>query len=157
MLAKEVGLEMVTLCPSMIFGPPRSSKVAGLSVGMVQKWLDGKAPVQSRLVVDMRDCAQAHIAAATSAAAANKRFIVSEEARVPAREAAEMMRNRLRSLGRETQAEAIGADEDFDGGAIPIGEQEVVATDALADALGVTCRPSTETLADMAEALVQDI
>ena len=62
----------------------------------------------------------------------------------------------LSTLGRETQAAAIGADEGFDGGAIPIGAQEVVAADALADALGVTCRPSTETLADMAEALVQD-
>ena len=57
-LAREVGLELVTLCPSMIFGPPRSERVHGLSVRMVQSWVDGLAPVQSRLVVDVRDCAQ---------------------------------------------------------------------------------------------------
>lgn len=152
-IAKEVGLEMVSLCPSMIFGPPRSREVAGLSVNMVEQWIAGVSPVQSRLVVDVRDAALAHIAAATLEAAANKRFIVSEEARVPACEAADAIRTCLRDHGRDEQAQAIFADEAFDGGAISIGDQEVVATAALAE-LGVACRPSTETLTDMTKALL---
>ena len=150
-LAKQFGVQMVSVCPSMIFGPPRDG-CAGFSVAMVQAWLDGKSPVQSRLVVDVRDVAQAHIAAATAKHAAGKRYICSTEARVPATECADALRSRLIALGREEEASRITADEDFDGGAIPIGAQEVVADAGMAE-LGVACRSTAQTLSDMAEAL----
>lgn len=73
---------------------------------------------------------------------------------MPAAIAAEQIRERLRAVGCEEHARAVHADAEFDGGAIPIGSQEVVAADALAE-LGLRCRPSTATLADMAEALVR--
>ena len=52
-------------------------------------------------------------------------------------------------------AARISADLDFDGGAIPIGEREVVASQGM-EALGVACRPVAATLCDMAEALTGD-
>ena len=63
------------------------------------------------------------------------------------------MRERLRGCGRADVAERISADLAFDGGAIPIGEQEVVASAGMAE-LGVQCRPTEVTLADMAVALL---
>ena len=154
-LAREVGLEMVSLCPSMIFGPPRVASCAGFSVGMVRSWLSGDSPAQSRLVVDVRDAAQAHINAATTPEAAGKRYITSCEARVPAGALADALRERLRGCGRADVAERISADLAFDGGAIPIGEQEVVASAGMAE-LGVQCRPTEVTLADMAVALLSE-
>jgi nucleoside-diphosphate-sugar epimerase len=155
-LSKRLGAEMVSICPSMIFGPPRTSRCReGFSVQMVRRWIDGEAPVQSRLVVDVRDCAQAHINAALLDVAAGKRYIASCEARVPAAEVAEILKERIRAsgLGNEQMIAKIAADEQYDGGAIPIGEQEVVAAQGMAE-LGVACRSTTETLADMAEALL---
>ena len=154
-IAKETGCEMVSLCPSMIFGPPRAASCEGFSVAMVRGWLDGSSPVQSRLVVDVRDAAKAHIAAATLPNAAGKRYITSCEARVPAGQLADFMKERLRSCGRDDDAAKLSADLDFDGGAIPIGAQEVVAKEGMAE-LGVECRPTEETLADMAEVLLSD-
>mmetsp|Transcript_44827 Transcript_44827/g.74399 ORF Transcript_44827/g.74399 Transcript_44827/m.74399 type:complete len:333 (+) Transcript_44827:90-1088(+) len=150
-LSRRLGCEMVSICPSMIFGPPRDG-CTGLSVAMVQRWADGAAPVQNRLVVDVRDCAQSHINAAMRPCAAGKRYITSCEARVSAHECAEVLRRRLLQLGRAEDAACITADMDFEGGAIPIGEREVDVSH-LAE-LGVTCRPSTTTLRDMAEALL---
>ena len=126
---------------------------SGFSVAMVQSWIDGATRVQSRLVVDVRDCAQAHINAATTASAAGKRYIVSTEARVPAAECAEVLRARLRANGRADAASRINADEDFDGGAVPVGEREVAAEVALSE-LGVECRAPAATLSDMAAALL---
>ena len=96
---------------------------------------------------------------------------------------------RLRELGgehAEERAARIRTDDAFDGGAIPIGAQEVEAADSpnpspnpgqhqspnanpgpnpdtgqveaaepLWRDLGLTCRPTAETLADMAAALVE--
>ena len=45
-------------------------------------------------------------------------------------------------------------DDDAGAGAIPVGQQEVAATEGLQQ-LGVSCRTSEETYADMAEVLLQ--
>jgi len=149
-LSKEVGGELVTLCPSMIFGPPRSPSCEAFSVQMVRRWIDGEAPIQSRLVADVRDVAQAHINAATRPAAAHKRFIVSCEARVPA---SEILREVTAQLGAHAVARRnIRCDDLFDGGAVPIGQREVDASE-MESGLGVRCRPTSRTIADMAEAL----
>ncbi len=163
-LATELGVDLVTLCPSMIFGPPRAGVGAkSFSVGMVRAWVDGAKPVESRLVCDVRDVAAAHLMAATlpsqpppaagaASGAARKpaRYIVSCEARVPAARIGAQMGERL----GPSVAERLSVDDEFDGGAIPIGEREVVAADELWKQLGVRCRPTEETIADMAEALV---
>ena len=122
-------------------------------MAMIRSWMNGESPVQSRLVVDVRDCAQAHINAATTPHAAGKRYIVSCEARVAAEECAAALAAGLRQCGREEDAMRLTADTAFDGGAIPIGQQEVVAIDGLAE-LSVACRSTAETLSDTVEAIV---
>ena len=161
-IGRQVGAEMVSLCPSMIFGPPRDPACKALSVAMVRKWVDGEAPVESRLVVDVRDAAQAHLAAATLPDAAGRRYVVSCEARVPAADLAAAIRHRLRAAG-DAAGDAAGAaraarvhtDDGWDGGAVPVGAREVAAEDVLWRELGVRCRSTEETLADMAAVLVK--
>ena len=120
----------------------------------MRRWVDGDAPVESRLVVDVRDAAQAHLAAATLPDAAGRRYVVSCEARVPAADLAAAIRHRLRAAG-EARAARVHTDDGWDGGAVPVGAREVAAEEALWRELGVRCRSTEETLADMAAALVE--
>lgn len=157
-IGRQVGAEIVALCPSMIFGPPRDPACKALSVAMVRRWVDGEAPVESRLVCDVRDAAQAHLAAATLPAAAGRRYVVSCEARVPAADLAAAIRLRLRAGGDaegEARAARVHTDESWGGGAVAVGAREVAAEEALWRDLGVRCRPTEETLADMADALAK--
>jgi nucleoside-diphosphate-sugar epimerase len=104
----------------------------------------GESPVQSRLCVDIRDVAIAHVAAGNVHEAIGERFVVSKEARVPS----EAMAKELAKVCRETKLgdpNAISFDNNFKGGAIPIGTQEVEATKRLKEILGVTLRPVEET------------
>jgi len=151
-LSKEIGGELVTLCPSLIFGPPRSSSCNAFSLEMVRRWLNGAGPIESRLIADVRDVAQAHINAAILPAAANRRFIASCEARVPARDVLRELTGRLGAAAIHSRN--IRCDADFDGGAVRIGAREVDATD-LELVLGVRCRSTSETIADTAEALLR--
>lgn len=57
-LSKQIGGELVILCPSMIFGPPRWPSCEAYSVQMVRRWMNGQAAIESRLVADVRDVAQ---------------------------------------------------------------------------------------------------
>mmetsp|Transcript_45557 Transcript_45557/g.102879 ORF Transcript_45557/g.102879 Transcript_45557/m.102879 type:complete len:116 (-) Transcript_45557:36-383(-) len=67
-VAEEAGLDVVVLCPSMIYGPPRSVKMSASAVSVVDvlNFLHGRSKVQSRLICDVRDVASAHIKAATA-------------------------------------------------------------------------------------------
>ena len=171
-LAKEVGLELVTLCPAMIFGPPRDPASTAFSVEMVRGWAKGSSPVRSLLVSDVRDVAAAHVSAAVrTGPLPQPRYIVACEARSPASTEAEAVRRGL--LRNPSEALSIlqkqqgaleppdpkavhaaeGSEEGEGGGAIPIGAKEVEAADALWNDLGVRCRPTAETLEDMAAAL----
>eukprot|EP00802_Teleaulax_amphioxeia_P018693 Tamp_18896.p1 GENE.Tamp_18896~~Tamp_18896.p1 ORF type:complete len:244 (-),score=41.54 Tamp_18896:559-1218(-) len=126
-LAKEVGIEMVSLCPPMIFGPPRQPHSKAFAVNMVRGWLQGDSPVRSLLVSDVRDVAQAHINAALFPTAANKRYIVGNEARLSASHVAQAIRDRVGSeAGKGTHQGHIhgytwGTCEDTVGGGAGAG------------------------------------
>lgn len=151
-LAREVGLEMVSLCPSMILGPPRDAASSAFSVQLVRGWLEGRTPIKPLLVCDVRDVARAHLAAATLPDAAGRRYVVSRERRVPATELAAAIRERVGAAAVPAmRIEEASADSSATA-VIPVGQREVDA-DALEE-LGVRCRPDKETVADMAELLV---
>lgn len=164
-LAKEVGLDLVTICPPMIFGPPRDPACASFSVQMVREWAKGNAPVRSLLVSDVRDVALAHLNAAVRSteglAGARKRLIVGLERRSSAESEADAVRRGLMRLRERTGDEMPSSlqervhfvEEEGQGGAIAVGDQEVDAAAALWDTLGMRCRPSSETLEDMVAAL----
>jgi nucleoside-diphosphate-sugar epimerase len=146
---------MTSVCPSFVFGPPTTIPSSSsnqhdvnlsnsYSITLVQKWVRGESPVQSRLCVDIRDVARAHVAAGTIDQAIGERFIVSTEARVPSEE----MAKELEKVCKETgvgDPNSISFDSNFQGGAIPIGSKEVEAIERLNDILDVTLRPVSET------------
>ena len=171
-------LEFVALCPSFVFGPPpplpkqlesQTSESAGesssssFSISLIKQWLSGASQVQSRLCVDVRDVAQAHIAAGQMELGDGddqKRYILSTEARLSSELTAEALKRavdqHVRQSGSSSDIDTskINCDTEFDGGEIKIGDQEVECTDILRDELGVTCRSVDVTFYDMVVAML---
>ncbi len=152
-IAKENGIEMVSMCPSFIFGPPNGELSSSYSIEIVDSWIKGKSPVQSRLCVDIRDVAKAHRLAGTLPHAAGERFIVSSEARLTSQKAAAIFQEVAKETGFDP--DAIHPDTSFDGGAIAIGDKEVEAEERLRDLLGLECRSVEDTMRDMARTLFE--
>lgn len=155
-LAKELNVPMVSLCPSFVFGPPSDDRgtSSSYSITLVGQWVRGESPVQSRLCVDVRDVARAHVAAGTLSSALNNRYILSAEARIPSQQAAEA----LKAVAQETglgDPDKITFDGEFSGGAIPIGNQEVEAVARLKSDLGIELIGVDQTMADMARSLLK--
>jgi nucleoside-diphosphate-sugar epimerase len=172
-------LEFVALCPSFVFGPPPpmpSTSVLNLnkdsstsySVELVKQWLYGKSEVQSRLCVDVRDVALAHVHAGTMNLSPELaedgirhcyRYVLSREERLSSALVAEALRNAIRKVDASLKVanvdlSKIKCDVKFDGGAIKIGEREVEAKERLESDLGVVCRSVEETMEDMANAIL---
>ncbi len=80
--ARENDLELVVVNPGMILGPILGAET-GTSVGVVQSLMKGRYPAMpdfSVPVVDVRDAAEAHVLAMTTAGAAGERFIIAGKA-----------------------------------------------------------------------------
>lgn len=145
-LASEHNVPMVALCPSFIFGPSHDgpSDSNSFSLQLVGQWIRGESAVQSRLFVDVRDVAKAHVAAGTRTSAVGQRYIVSTERRLQSSVLAEVLKEVSAS------PENIRFDAVFDGGAIKIGDREVISIERLAEELGVELTPNEVTFRDMA-------
>lgn len=157
-LCKQYGIPMTSLCPSFLFGPSVSSMPSSsYSLQLVRKWLTGQSPVQSRLFVDVRDAALAHVQAGQRAEAIGKRYIVSTERRVPSSKIASWLIESLAKTNRIVSPEKVHCDTEFNGGAIGIGDKEVDAVDILQIDLGITLRPCMETISDMSNAVLSSI
>lgn len=143
-MAKQHGLDVVTICPEFVIGPPVSAtNCASTSVGFMKGWLEG-TPSEGRLTfaADVRDVARAHFLAAITPAA-HGRYIVAD----------------TRSVDPAFVSAVLSAR--FPGLAIPVGES--VPEDAGAflvdgsharNELGLRPRPLDETLVDMAVVLI---
>jgi len=154
-LCQELGIPMVSLCPSFVFGPPHDAKSStSYSLELVGQWAQGESPVQSRLFVDVRDAAAAHVAAGQNTATDGQRYIVSTEARVASQDIAAWLMEACQETGL-CDASAIHYDSEFTGGAIAIGDQEVEATERLKSELGIDLQPVQHTIVDMATALLR--
>jgi dihydroflavonol-4-reductase len=82
-LMSELGAtnRFTTILPGAVFGPVLSKENLG-SVGIIQRLLNGRPPVLPRLgfaIVDVRDLAELHVRAMTSADAAGHRFLAAGE------------------------------------------------------------------------------
>ena len=154
-IAKEMNIPMTAICPSFIFGPPTAnvSLSSSFSITLFGQWVRGESTVQSRLFVDVRDVAKAHVAAGNKPEAIGQRFIVSTEARMPSQEMAEVLKEVCKETGL-SDPEDISFDSDFKGGAIPIGSREVEATSRLNDLLSITLTSVHETIRDMGRSLL---
>jgi nucleoside-diphosphate-sugar epimerase len=164
-LCRQYDISMVSLCPSFVFGPPLPSSQSAAaatttasssySCQLVDQWVYGQSPVQSRLFIDVRDVAKAHVEASLRAVAVGQRYIVSTEARVPSRDLAGWLQEVCRSTGLADPTK-IHYDADFAGGSIPIGDQEVEACTRLQRDLGISLRPVKDTISDMALAILEN-
>lgn len=151
-LCGRYAIPMTSLCPSFIFGPSLASMPlsSSYSLQLVQEWLSGESPVQSRLFVDVRDVALAHVRAGNRDCAIGKRYIVSSERRVPSSEIAHWL---MASNG----AGPVHCDTAFTGGAIAIGDKEVEAIDLLQKDLDIELRPLKSTILDMSNDLMGNV
>lgn len=160
-IAKDMNIPMTTICPSFVFGPPTTSSSGkgdinlskSFSITLFRKWVRGESEIQSRLFVDVRDVAKAHVAAGNKPEAIGQRFIVSTEARMPSQEMAEILKEVCTETGL-SDPEEIFVDSEFQGGAIPIGSREVEATSRINDFLGIAMTPVHETIRDMGRSLL---
>jgi nucleoside-diphosphate-sugar epimerase len=151
-LAENYNIPLVSMCPSFVFGPPYGGgESSSFSIQLVRQWTQGESPVQSRLLVDLRDVAAAHVRAGQSASLQTGRLILSTDARVPSRRLADWIRDATAPQYRD----AIHSDDEFTGGAIPIGQKEVEAEGPLRDILGIELRTIQETMQDMTVRLVE--
>ena len=114
--------------------------------------LHGMCTWAARNALDVRDVAQAHINAAIFPSAANKRYIVGNEARLHASRVAAAISERV---GEQSVPFHMTFQDAEAGASIAVGEQEVEAAQVLWDELGIRCRPTSETLADMAQRLLR--
>ncbi|WP_077037271.1 NAD-dependent epimerase/dehydratase family protein, partial [Pelomonas sp. KK5] len=83
-IAREPGhaLELATILPAAVFGPPLAAGAAQGSVQVIQRLLQGRPPAIPRLgfsIVDVRDLAELHLRALFSPAAAGQRFVAAGE------------------------------------------------------------------------------
>lgn len=154
--AGEWRIPMTALCPSFVFGPvggAESSVSSSYSIELVQQWARGEQPVRSRLCVDVRDVAAAHVAAGF-AATTGERYLLSAESRLTSAKVAEV----LRSVMGDT--DNINSDAAYDESAstvVQVGEPEVEAAEKLRAELGIVCRPVQETMADMVKSLLPSL
>jgi len=155
-IAKEKEIHFTSLCPSFIFGPPSSPETSeSFSISTVSKWIFGETAVQSRLCVDVRDVAKAHVIAAAKQLTIGERIIVSTEVRIPS----ETMADELRLMATEMgigEPDKIYPDTIFVGGLIKIGSKEVECSERMETLLdGFKVRSVEETMRDMAKVLLE--
>jgi nucleoside-diphosphate-sugar epimerase len=134
---------------SLIFGPLRcSAQLGSQSVKLVAAWVRGERPVESRLSVDVRDVATAHLAAGIKLERGGEggRYLLTSERRTPSAE----LRDILVAAGGSAN---MTADVTFRGGLVELGEKEVHAQDELKEGLGVVLRGTEETMRDMVASL----
>lgn len=116
---------------------------------MVQAWLHGEQKVRSLLIVDVRDVAKAHVAAA-SGKATGERFIVSPEVRLLPDEVAKVIRDSGAAGPVRAAAAPAATAEPL---CLRPGATEVRCSERLAH-LGVSCRPVEVTVKDMVQDLL---
>ena len=78
--AKKLGVEMVSLHLTNVWGPPLSPLAGGLSVKFIKMLMDRSGSGMPYAVIhgDVRTVGEAHIAAAEVKKAAGQRYIISD-------------------------------------------------------------------------------
>jgi len=153
--AAELGLQLSTINPSFIIGPPRTPRVDGESLRNMQQALQGETPHRGDTpMIDVRDCAAAHIAAATLPAGAGKRFLTTSAQLVPRGRVVEL----LHQAYPQWDIPRLAHPDDDGAGALNewVGWQDGEAyfcSKNLAS-IGIELRDPEGSLLDMAEAML---
>lgn len=138
-------LELATVLPSFIVGPPRTPRTDGESLRNMRQALEGTMPHRADTpMVDVRDVAAAHVAAAETATAANKRFLVTSPQAIPRAHV-------LRLLAAQYPGFQIAdAGEPPDAASL----RQLFCGKNTAAVLGITPRSVDDSLLDMAAAML---
>lgn len=163
-LGDALGVQVVSILPTWVIGPPRHAGVRSASVKLVRGWLQGQGKVQSRLVCDVRDAAAAHVIAATVPLppSSSRRILVGGEARVTAAEMRALLLAALAALpDSETRysCDTLSPADTWVPPAAPAGAKEVEVAASLAllgqrgEEGGLELRPVSATVTDMVRAL----
>jgi nucleoside-diphosphate-sugar epimerase len=156
---------MTTILPGAVFGPVLTRENRG-SVEVIRRLLDGRPPGIPRLgfsVVDVRDLADLHIRAMTTAAAAGQRFLAAGEfmwmmdvantlrrelgtraSKVPARRLPDAV-VRLLSLSFLPQLRSLTPE---------LGRRNEVSSEKARRVLGFAPRPAATTIVECADSLL---
>lgn len=140
-IAKEHGLDLVTVLPNFILGPALSrQETKGLSVGFMKACLESDVIAGTPVIVDVRDVAKAQILAATIPEAKG-RYIISNRKPITPKFVSDTLQARFPHLQ------------------IPDGEPakapEKIDNSKSVKELGLQMTPVKETLVDMAVTLLQ--
>jgi len=141
------GLELVSLNPTFILGPALTAE-ARSSLRLVKGLLDGQLTVVPRQrfgIVDVRDVADAHVRAMSTAAASGKRFLLlADGPTISYLELAHKLRDELGDLGARISVEEAPGDDPT-----PL----TIHNDRAKAELGFRPRPLSTTLVETAESL----
>ena len=144
-LAEEQQLELATILPSFIMGPPRTPRTDGESLRNMRQAMEGEMPHRPDTpMIDVRDCAAAHLAAAEIEGAAGNRFVLSSRKAVP--------RARLLQLLKKNYPKHKFAD-----GGIPPDEsnlRELFCSKTTEPLLHIKLRDPDQSLLEMAGAML---
>jgi len=159
------GLQLTTLVPVGIFGPPIGSHLS-TSVGLIRSMLAGqpeRLPPQYFGVVDVRDVATAHIQAMTNTAAAGERILlVADGGPLSFLGIAHILRDGMGDLGRnvatveltEDQVRTLAQTEPALREVLNrLGQRPQISNGKAKAILGWVPRPVSDTILDTARAL----
>lgn len=160
-IAEEIGLELATLNPGLMFGPPLSGKGA-TSVGIIERVLAGKdaaLPSVAMPCVDVRDVAEAHVRALDLPGASGERIYMGASS-MSFQDIAGLLRGRypLNKITRKTAPDAmVRAAARFDpflGNVLPyLGADVDVRSSKVREILGMTCGDVAVAILETASAL----
>ncbi|RWZ46067.1 NAD-dependent epimerase/dehydratase family protein [Labedella phragmitis] len=163
-LANETGLELSTVLPTFMQGPPPGAPSKEGSVELVRRLLTGGLPAVPRIgwdVVDVRDIATLHLLSMTSPLAAGERFIGSGDwlwwrdmARILREKAPEISRKVPTKNMPDTVVKMLGRfNPQMASLRLNLGKQTSVDGSKARNILDWHPRPAEETVLDTAAAL----
>ncbi|CAL8462007.1 g1538 [Coccomyxa elongata] len=139
-MAKEAGLDLVTINPSLVLGPVLTSRADATSIILMKEFVENTEGSMLPRQVDVRDVARAHVLAA-EVATAKGRFIVSHESTVSTKFLSDIL------------------SEHFPQYRFPAGEDtpsiKTLDNSKVRTQLGLQLRPLKETYIDMVTTLIQ--
>ncbi|KAH7091801.1 putative dihydroflavonal-4-reductase [Auriculariales sp. MPI-PUGE-AT-0066] len=151
---KKPNFDLITLCPPYVFGPEQSIKSLNTSNWVLWQLLSGAAtevpPTDLHVWVDVRNAAQAHLAALVVPEAGGKRFYIGADEHWSFQDAADIFRDNFPDLRQNIPAGKPGT-------GLGIAEGEIYTADNTRSKqiLGLKYLPLHQTLVDTGKSLVE--
>jgi nucleoside-diphosphate-sugar epimerase len=165
-LPKERNLELVTILPSFIFGPILSPYGGSSSRKVITRFLKNEMPGVPEMhinIVDVRDCAKAHVEAMLQPEAAGHRFLCSAGG-LWLRDIGALLDKKYTPKGYKIPTNTISKallwfvkwwDDDIATIFPMLGKEQIINTEKIKSFLNVQFRPVDETILDMAKSLIE--